>query len=178
MYRSGSVKAAARAGVGGHVENSSVANWSAVTVAARELTYSQPLPRRVKKAKGPTARARAKRKRQNAKGVGEIRDYVFARERSVCRCCRKRRAESMHEIVFRSQGGKVSKKNSIAVCGDGVRGCHGLMQRHEISVTSYQLGAEGALSFWPRTGAAVDWLAVKEHERIELPVMQEMEMAE
>ncbi len=105
----------------------------------------------------------------------EIRAYVFARERNVCRCCRKRRAESMHEIVFRSAGGKVSKTNSIAVCGDGVRGCHGFMQRHEISVYLGERGAEATIGFKPRTELASEWLLLKQNEYLESPVMVDAE---
>jgi hypothetical protein len=128
-----------------------------------------------------TAKARAKRKRERTKGVGAIREYVFARERDICRCCRKRRAESMHEITFRSQGGKVSKKNSIAVCGNGTAGCHGYIQHHEIEVgtdTRLGLGAEGTLAFVAKTRAAADYMAIQVNELIESPVMVDMELAE
>lgn len=110
------------------------------------------------------------------KDTGKIRAYVFARERDVCRCCRKRRAESMHEIVFRSQGGKISRKNSIAVCGDGVRGCHGFLQRHEIYVNfGAMVDAEAELLFQPATQAAADWVCVGLREVIASPLMVEME---
>lgn len=124
------------------------------------------LPRRI---------AKARKKRAHAMTVAEVREYVFARERNICRCCRKRPAESMHEIVFRSQRGKVSKKNSIAVCGDGVRGCHGFCQRHEIAVSVWDERAEGLLVFEPVSIAAQDWLCVKAGESIASPVMVEIE---
>lgn len=60
-----------------------------------------------------------------------IRVAVFARDGGRCRCC-GRPATSMHELRPRSLGGAVSLANSIAVCGDGVQGCHGRLQRHEI----------------------------------------------
>lgn len=101
---------------------------------------SAGVPRRILK---------ARRKREKFKTTAEVRVYVFGRERNICRCCRKRAAESMHELKFRSQGGKVSKKNSVAVCGDGVRGCHGMLQRHEIEYFAGPNGAEAALTFWP-----------------------------
>lgn len=100
----------------------------------------KPTPRRILK---------ARKKRAAAKIVKNVRAYVFEREKGICRCCGSMAAESMHEIIFRSQGGAVSPENSIAVCGDGVRGCHGKLQRHEITVRmgSKRLGAEGFLAF-------------------------------
>lgn len=70
----------------------------------------------------PRKRVKARRKRQQAAIVRDIRTYVFLREQNICRICRIRRAESMHEIRPRSLGGRVSPQNSIAVCGNGVEG--------------------------------------------------------
>jgi hypothetical protein len=94
------------------------------------------------------------------KGNKSIREYVFEREQGICRCCRIRKAESMHELRFRSLGGKVSKRNSVALCGDGVQGCHGLLQRHEIDFACDIEGAEGLLKFQPKTQRAADWMRV------------------
>jgi len=67
----------------------------------------------------------------------------------------------MHELVFRSLGGKRSASNSIAVCGDGVRGCHGLLQRHEIKWQDRDgVGAEGLLLFTVETRAAERWVRI------------------
>ncbi len=67
----------------------------------------------------------------------------------------------MHELLFRSLGGKVSKRNSVAVCGDGVRGCHGFLQRNEIAWwSSTEAGAEAELRFQARTNRAADWMRV------------------
>lgn len=66
----------------------------------------------------------------------------------------------MHELVFRSQGGKRSATNSVAVCGDGVRGCHGLLQRHEIAWRGDEDGAEGTLVFTIETAAASRWVRI------------------
>jgi hypothetical protein len=96
----------------------------------------------------------------------KIRAYVFAREQNICRCCRIRRSESMHELHFRSLGGKVSKRNSVAVCGDGVRGCHGFLQRNEIAWQGESLGAEGLLMFHPKTAPSAEWMRVKLLHRI------------
>lgn len=45
--------------------------------------------------------------------------------------------------------------NSVAVCGDGVRGCHGLLQRHELD---WDGDAEAILLFAPRSPAAKRWM--------------------
>lgn len=124
------------------------------------------------------AKAKARLERKRVKGVHEVRMYVMGRERYRCRCCRLRTANSLHEIQFRSQGGKVSRRNSIAVCGDGVNGCHGFMQRHEVSVSIGLEGAEGDLKFTPHTQAAADWMRVKAGETVESPIMQYVESAE
>lgn len=99
-------------------------------------------------------------KRQKGNRAAKVRVYVFGRERNICRCCRKRRADSMHELRFRSLGGKVSRQNSVAVCGDGVNGCHGYLQRNEISYVLQQqdFGAERALIFRPETRKACEWM--------------------
>ena len=98
--------------------------------------------------KGPTrASLKRKKKRTHAQHVAEIRRQVFERERGMCRCCGVRPAESMHEIRPRSLGGKVSLENSIAVCGDGVRGCHGRLQRHEITAHVGDHGATNHIVF-------------------------------
>ena len=92
---------------------------------------------------------KAKQTRERRLSVAEVRAYVFAREKGVCRCCGCMAADSMHEIRPRSLGGLVCKENSIAVCGDGTRGCHGKLQRHEVTVRlhSKRKGAEGFLAF-------------------------------
>lgn len=73
----------------------------------------------------------------------------------------------MHEMRFRSLGGKVSKRNSIWVCGDGVSGCHGLMQQNQIVCDFREIGAEGVVQFIPRTAKAREWLKLKEDQRME-----------
>jgi hypothetical protein len=82
----------------------------------------------------PQKRTKARKRRVKRVAVRDVRTYVFARERGICRCCGRMAAESLHELTFRSLGGIVSKENSIAVCGDGTRGCHAKLQRHEITV--------------------------------------------
>lgn len=121
-----------------------------------------------------TAKPQAARDR-----ISEIRDYVFARERGICRLCRSRRAESMHEIQSRGAGGKVSKRNSIAVCGQIGNGheCHGRAQRKQIVITyPDDRKAEGALCVTPRDAATADWLRIKLGEDLVSPPMREMEV--
>lgn len=98
------------------------------------------------------------------KDNGKIRAYVFAREQRICRCCRLRHAESMHEIVPRGRGGKVSKRNSIAVCGRLVgteECCHTYLQQNEIGVEMSAEGAEGLLSFRAQSDAAAEWMRIE-----------------
>lgn len=101
-------------------------------------------------------------KRQKGTRAAEVRVYVFARERDVCRCCRKRRAESRHELRFRSLGGKINRQNCVAVCGDGVQGCHGFLQRNEIAYAFAEpaLGAESVVLFTVKSAAAADWMQI------------------
>lgn len=116
----------------------------------------------------PRARTKRREKREHADIVAAVRTYVFGRERGLCRICRIRPADSMHELVPRSVGGKVSKRNSVAVCGLGTTGCHGLIQAHQIQwAEHYGIGAQGPLTFTPISQTAADWLRVKVGERIE-----------
>ncbi len=134
----------------------------------------------------PRRIVKARKKRVHRGNVAEVRPYVFARERELCRCCRKRPAESMHEIVFRSQGGKVSKQNSIAVCGHGTAGCHHLLQRHQIDVygpiledwSTAEINAEGTLTFRAVTLTAQEWLGVTQGQELISPVMVDIERAD
>lgn len=123
-------------------------------------------PKREKKSRRPirrTAKPQAERDR-----ITDVRNYVIGRERGRCRCCRFRQGQSMHELRPRSLGGKVSKRNSVWVCGDGVRGCHGYLQRHEIVDTpDSALGADALIYFRPCSQATADWMQIKRGERIE-----------
>lgn len=60
-----------------------------------------------------------------------VKRAVMERDHRTCRVCGKR-AESVHELRFRSLGGKVSLDNSIAVCGSGTTKCHGKLQRNKL----------------------------------------------
>jgi len=128
----------------------------------------------------PRTRTKGRKKRQRRQTTTDVRTYVFARERNICRCCRFRPADSMHELRPRSVGGKVSRRNSIAVCGDGVRGCHGLLQRKAITFGwAVEIGAEGNLHFVAETPTAAEWLRVRRRGYVIFsPVMHETEQAD
>lgn len=123
----------------------------------------------------PRKRTKGREKRVKAKTTGEVRQYVFARERNLCRCCRIRPAESMHEIRFRSLGGKVSRTNSIAVCGSGTTGYHGYMQSHQIAVVAWGNGAEGTLTFGPLSPQAIEWMRLAPGQVLESAPMVQVE---
>lgn len=82
--------------------------------------------------KTPTRIRRTAKPKGERDRIAKVRAYIIARERNVCRCCRFRVGQSMHELLPRSRGGKISRTNSVWLCGDGVAGCHGLIQRYEI----------------------------------------------
>lgn len=127
----------------------------------------------------PRKKVKARAKRRKRTHVDEVRAYVFGRERNICRCCRLREAHSMHELRFKSLGGKVSKQNSIAVCGSGTTLCHGFLQRNEIIYEFHhpQFGAESTIDFTPRTTRAAMHLRIASGTFVESPVMAETEIA-
>jgi hypothetical protein len=127
----------------------------------------------------PERRQTSKKRKDRALGhhVSEVRSYVFQREQDTCRCCGWRPATSMHEIVGAGATGSrwkaTNKHNSIAVCGDGVRGCHGYLQRYEIvplqatlasgvpgiaPMLTWVIDAERPIRFEARTPAAMRWM--------------------
>jgi hypothetical protein len=83
-----------------------------------------------------------KKKSKNRAWVSWVRERVFTRDSHRCRVCQKP-AEEMHEIQFRSLGGLVSLKNSIAVC----RSCHQDLQQLRVDVVGDD--ANGELEFVP-----------------------------
>lgn len=115
----------------------------------------------------PRKKAKARQRASDVDMVHRLRMYVMGRERGICRCCMFRAAESMHELRPRSIGGKYSRRNSIGVCGDGVRGCHGMLQRHEIAWSDDGRGAEGALLFVPKSEGAAEWMRLPIRQGIE-----------
>lgn len=136
-------------------------------------------PKREKKVR-TRIKVKAKPKAERDR-ITKVRQYVFARERHLCRCCRLRRAESLHEITPRARCGPISKTNSIAVCGQLGNGpeCHGRLQRHQILVErSHSLGAEATLYFVPTDQSSRDWMKLGERHGMESPPMVDMEAAE
>lgn len=128
----------------------------------------------------PRKKAKARKLRLHRTHVHDVHDYVFMRERNICRCCRTREAHSMHELLFRSLGGKVSRKNSIAVCGSGTTLCHGFLQRNEIAwaFNDESQGAEAEVMFGAKTEAAATHMRIKLMHCIWSAPMRELEAAE
>ena len=62
-----------------------------------------------------------------------VKRAVWQRDKATCRVCGKP-AEEMHELRFRSLGGRRSLENSIAVCTWRGHNCHRLLQSHAIEV--------------------------------------------
>jgi hypothetical protein len=111
------------------------------------------------------------------KSTRTVRALVFEREQNVCRCCRLRRADTMHELIPRSIGGKACLSNSVAVCGDGTRFCHGYLQRQEIVYQGGPEGAEATLWFKPQTVPAARWMQVPLGVAVERPANFALEVA-
>lgn len=85
------------------------------------LAFPKPTPHIL--TKGQKAKAVEQHRR-------ETKRAVFARDGGRCRVCGDAATE-MHELRFRSLGGKRSLENSIAVCAFGSRhNCHALLQRN------------------------------------------------
>jgi len=130
----------------------------------------------------PRKRRKAREDRQQADKDAEVRVFVFGRERGMCRCCRIRAAESRHELIPRSLGGKVTKRNCIAVCGSvvgAVPSCHTYLQARAIQWgDDMGAGAQGGLWFTPITREAADWLRINVGAVIESQPMSVYESAE
>lgn len=127
--------------------------------------------------RGTKAREKRKARRTRSATGKVVREYVFARERNLCRVTRFLPAVSMHELRPRSLGGRVSRRNSVAVHGDGVNGIHGLLQRHEITYVfeTPELGAEGTVIFTAQTSAAAELMKVRLGESIASRPMVQVE---
>lgn len=126
----------------------------------------------------PRQKEKARKDRKAMKATKDVREYVMARERDLCRVCRCRPAESLHELKPRGIGGKRSKKNSVGTCGQivgAVPSCHTYLQSHAIEWGGSVLGAEAELIFTAMTREAADWLKVKVGEQIVSRPMQEVE---
>jgi len=98
---------------------------SLADAVGRRRPNLKPLPRILERKAKVNASAREEKR---------IKAAVKARDGGCCRVCGKR-GESVHEIDPKGMGGSktaVRLDNCITVCGDGVRGCHGRLQRCEI----------------------------------------------
>jgi len=89
----------------------------------------------------------------------EVREAVFTRDQGICRCCRAHATE-MHELKFRSLGGKRSLHNSIAVCTSlsGGNNCHSMLQHLVITheFVDQKRGANGPIKF---TAGTRTWIS-------------------
>lgn len=111
----------------------------------------------------PTRKQRkAKQKRERSQFIKAVRAEVMERDGYICRCCGWRAADSMHEIVPRSLGGKVSLENSIALCGSGTTGCHGFIQQHKIDMVKSVI--TGEWDFIPKSPKAEEWMDILQWE--------------
>jgi len=115
-----------------------------------DIRLKKPLPRVV------TKKIRDKQIEQHRQTV---REQVFTRDQGICRCCRAHATE-MHELRFRSLGGKRSLLNSIAVCTalSGGNNCHRMLQTNVISYEFVKPahGANGPIKF---TLGARTWIS-------------------
>ena len=68
----------------------------------------------------------------NANTINEkkCRKIVTERSEGFCERCCYGAALTVHHRKKRSQGGLWSPDNCVAVCGDGVRGCHGWIEHN------------------------------------------------
>lgn len=89
----------------------------------RELTYTRR-ERLERKKPGPTAKARAKRRRQLRPLIKSVRAQVVDRACGFCENCGTpcRQSGEAHHKIHRSQGGKWTLDNIVFLC----RTCHGL----------------------------------------------------
>ena len=122
-------------------------------------------------------RMKARKDRQESAQDAKVRAYVFAREQHMCRICGIRPATSRHELRFRSLGGKVTKENCVAVCGDGIHGCHGFAQRNTILYAFMDAvnGADGTIIFIPKMLRAAKWLRCDFGRCVVSPPMKQRE---
>lgn len=132
----------------------------------------QPL---TKPSRGAHLQPRKRRRRTRAQKGVAVRTYCFARDCGICRCCRVREAESLHEIRPRSLGGKVTRQNSIALCGSGTTGCHGYCQSYRVRISGGPEMAEGTLVFTALNTTAARWLRIAVGASVESPVLRPIE---
>lgn len=75
---------------------------------------------------------RKSRKRASAQRWEEIR----AKKLGPCLVCQwlgetQQHSSSLHHVVAKSLGGSDCESNVVSLCGDGVQGHHGLVERHD-----------------------------------------------
>jgi hypothetical protein len=66
--------------------------------------------------------------------VADQNDWLRLRAEKLgglCRICEQRAAESLHHLCPKSLRGDDLAQNLVGLCGDGVRGCHGLVEARD-----------------------------------------------
>lgn len=88
----------------------------------------------------PEAPCVTRERQRRAKQAHDSRERtkVRARDGAVCRCCRKRWAREVHELLYRSRGGAVKTSNAVALC----RQCHQLIHAKLITVLGNDANGE------------------------------------
>lgn len=108
--------------------------------------------------------------REEAEETKRVRAIVFQTAANVCMVCRIRWAQSMHEEPPRSTGTKPSLEHSIACCGSGTTGCHGLLQSKRIIAWHKQpddrIDIDTRMTHMHYPGdVVVDWMFRATHDR-------------
>lgn len=79
----------------------------------------------------------------------KCRAVVNERAAGRCEVC-GRQGESIHHRVKAGQGGQWAPSNTVRLCGDGTRRCHGWLEAHPLHAK--------ALGLWlPPTATPADW---------------------
>lgn len=118
----------------------------------RELTYSQPRPKRVRKPKGPTAKYRAKRKRAEAPVIRSVRAQcverdghcIFAPLGPAC----SYRSEWMHlggKKRARTRGMKPEQRHTVEGTAMGCSFHHDEYDAGAIELAMTERGANGPM---------------------------------
>ncbi|WP_280475457.1 HNH endonuclease [Nocardia asiatica] len=76
------------------------------------------------------AKHQPRTKRPKNPGESATRKLLATRSGGLCERCGIAPAQSVHHRWKRGQGGPWSASNCVALCGDGVRGCHGFAEHN------------------------------------------------
>lgn len=84
----------------------------------------------------PKPRARL---RLSSRDYGDL-VFRFLMAHRTCELCGKRPSDSFHHVVSRGQGGDDVEANGAALCGDGVRRCHGRVEHSAAARSELRYG--------------------------------------